>query len=141
MASSGAARGVGATVRIGVGETPTWTTLVGIESFDHPDQTPPEIDATHLASPDDTEESIRGMKPVAGWSVDLHHVPGGATHTLLIGLEDTGESVQLELVDKTGATAVTYGGYVKSYVPKGIGPKDKMMATLNMAIQARITAE
>mgnify|MGYP005989687089 CR=1 FL=1 len=140
MSSSGAIRGYGSTVEIGVGATPTWTEIVGVESFDFPDQTPPDEDATHLGSPNDTEETIPGMKPVAAWGVDAHYVPGGPVDLLLIGLADTNELVQLRLTPAgSGATASVFGGYVKSWLPKGINPKSKMLAALSMSIMARIT--
>lgn len=141
MSSSGAIRGTGATVRVGVGSTPDWTTIPGIESFDFPDQTRGELDATHLGSPNDTEEAIPGMRPVATWSVDMHHVPGSAAETLLTGLEASGEAMQLGL--KAGgpvATEQAFAGYVKGYIPKGIGPKGLMMATLSVVVQAKIVA-
>lgn len=140
MSSSGAVRGTGSSVRVGVGDPVTWTTLAGIETFDFPDQTRPELDTTHLGSPNDTEEAIPGMRPVATWTVDLHHVPGSATETVLSGLESSGEPFQLGL--KAGGAAATeriFAGYVKGYIPKGIGPKNIQMATLSVVVQAEIT--
>ncbi|AUR01976.1 MULTISPECIES: phage tail tube protein [Phaeobacter] len=139
MSSSGAIRGKGSSVRVGVGDPVAWTKLAGIESFDFPDQSRPELDVTHLDSPNDTEEAIPGMRPVAVWTVDMHHVEGSATEVLLSGLEDTGEPMQLEL--KTGGAAATpkvFAGYVKGYTPKGIGPKGVQMAALSILIQAKI---
>ena len=139
MSSSGAVRGTGATVRVGVGDPVTWITLAGIETFDFPDQTRSELDTTHLGSPNDTEEAIPGMRPVAVWSVDLHHVPGSPTEVALSGLENTGEPMQLGL--KAGGAAATekvFAGYVKGYIPKGIGPKNVQMATFSVIVQAQI---
>ena len=139
MSSSGAIRGVGSTVRVGVGDPVVWTVLAGIETFDFPDQTRPELDVTHLGSPNDTEEAIPGMRPVAVWSVDLHHVPGSPTETLLAGLENTGEPMQLGLkAGGSSATEQAFAGYVKGYIPKGIGPKGVQMATLSVIVQAKI---
>lgn len=139
MSASGAVRGTGSTVRVGVGDPVAWTVVKGIESFDFPDQSPPELDATTLESPNDTEEAIPGMKPVAVWSVDCHYVPGGATDTVLAGLVASKEAMQLGL--KAGAAAErAFAGYVKSYIPKGLGPKGIMMATLSVVVQAEITA-
>lgn len=136
-ASSGAVRGTGSTVRAGAGDPVVWTTLLGVEQFDFPDQSPSELDATHLGSPNDTEEAIPGMKPISVWSVDLHYVPDSDTDTLLTSLESSRDLMQLGL--KAGsADEVVFGGYVKSYVPKGIGPKGKMMATLSVVVMATI---
>ncbi|MFV1527597.1 hypothetical protein [Phaeobacter sp. JH209A] len=139
MSSSGAIRGAGSTVRVGVGDPVAWTTLAGIESFDFPDQPRPELDTTHLGSPNDTEEAIPGMRPVAVWSVDLHHVPGSPTEVVLTGLEASGEPMQLGL--KEGgpiATEKVFASYVKGYTPKGLGPKGVMMATLSVVVLAKI---
>lgn len=141
MSSSGAIRGKGSTVRVGTGDPVDWLNIPGIESFDFPDQTRGELDATHLGSPNDTEEAIPGMRPVATWSVDMHHVPGSPAEVLLKGLEDSGEPMQLGL--KAGgpvAVEEAFGGYVKGYIPKGIGPKGIMMATFSVVVQAKIVA-
>lgn len=138
MTASGAVRGKGSKVRVGVGDPVAWTDLKGIESFDFPDQSPPELDATTLESPGDTEEAIAGMKPVAVWSVDLHYVPASATDTVLAGLVASKEVIQLGLTAGTAAER-TFAGYVKSYVPKGLGPKGVMMATVSVVVQAEIT--
>lgn len=139
MSASGAVRGKGSAVRVGVGDTVAWTGVKGIESFDFPDQAPTELDATTLESPNDTEEAIPGMKPVAVWSADLHYVPGSPTDTVLKGLEASKEAMQLGLKAGTAAERV-FAGYVKSYIPKGLGPKGIMMATLSVVVQAEITS-
>jgi hypothetical protein len=138
MPASGAVRGAGSTVRAGVGDPVSWTNLLGIESFDFPDQSPPELDATTLESPNDTEEAIPGMKPVAPWSIDLHYVPDSATDTVLSGLDTSKEAFQLGLKAGTASERI-FAGYVKSYIPKGLGPKGIMMATLSVVVQAEIT--
>ena len=139
MSASGAVRGKGSTVRVGVGDPVVWTVVKGIESFDFPDQSPPELDATTLESPNDTEEAIPGMKPIAVWLVDCHYVPDSTTDTVLKGLEASREAMQLGLKAGTAAERA-FAGYVKSYIPKGIGPKGVMMATLSVVVQAELTS-
>ncbi|WP_376872381.1 phage tail tube protein [Albirhodobacter sp. R86504] len=136
-ASSGVTRGYGSTVRIGVGETPTWTKLVGVEEFDFPDQTPDDIDTTHLESPGDTEESINGMKKAVDWDLAIQYAPGSATDVLLTGLMVSGEDFLLE-IKAVGATERTWAAYVKSYRPTGINAKSKMMATAKIRVKAEV---
>lgn len=136
-ASSGALRGYGSTVRIGRGEPAVWTKIVGVEEFDFPDQTPDNEDVTHLESPGDTEESIRGMKKAANWSINHHYVPGSEIDQLLSAVDDTGEHFLLELT-AVGADAVTYAAYMNSYRPTGINPKGKMMAESTMTVMAKV---
>ncbi|WP_428924993.1 phage tail tube protein [Marinibacterium sp. SX1] len=138
-ASSGAVRGYGSTVRIGVGETPTWTKLVGVEEFEFPDQTPENIDTTWLESPDDTMEAIRGMKQVASWSLDIQYVPGSDTDVALSAVEASEEMFLLELTAR-GAAAVTYAAYLNSWRPTGISAVNKMMANATFTVMAKVEA-
>lgn len=138
-ASSGAVRGYGSTVRIGVGVTPTWTKLVGVEEFEFPDQTPDNEDVTHLESPNDTEETIRGMKKAATWALNVHYVPGNATDVALAAVEASGEHFLLELT-AVGADAVEYAAYLNSWRPTGINAKSKMMAVATFTVLAKVVA-
>lgn len=138
-ASSGAVRGYGSTVRVGVGATPDWTKLVGVEEFEFPDQTPDNEDVTHLESPNDTEEMIRGMKKAATWSLNVQYVPGNETDTVLSDLETSGDHFLLELT-AVGADAVEYAAYVNSWRPTGINAKSKMMAVVTMTVLAKVVA-
>ena len=138
-ASSGVTRGYGSTVRAGVGEVPDWTKLVGIEEFDFPDQTPDDIDVTHLESPGDTEESINGMKKAVDWDLNLQYAPNSDTDVLLTGLVASGEDFLLE-IKAVGATARKWAAYVKSYRPTGINPKGKMMAVAKIRVKAEVVA-
>ena len=137
--SSGAVRGIGSMVRIGVGVTPTWTEILGVESYEFPDQTPDNEDATHLSSPNDTEEAIRGMKKVASWPLEHHYVPGSGMDTALAAVADSGEDLILELTAGSAAP-VEYAAYVNSYRPSTVGPKGKMMATTTFTVKAEIVA-
>lgn len=141
MTATQAVRGYGSTVEIGVGETPVYTKLIGVEEFEFPDQTPDTVDATHLESPNDTGEGIMGMRPLADWSVQVQYKPGNATDTLLEGLAyaegGTGEEVLLRL-KAVGGTAVEYVAKVKSWRVSTITAPGKMMATLTMIVMARI---
>jgi|GEM_PF-1792361 len=142
MSSSGAIRGAGSAVRIGVddGGDVVWTKIDGIEQYDFPDQQPPEIDVTHLGSPNDTEEAIPGMKPIAIWSVEVHYKEGTPVEAFLAGLAATHEPMILGLLTAgPDATEKMFGGYVKGFIPKGIGPKNKQVADLNVVVQAQVT--
>lgn len=144
MASSGAIRGYKGFVRIGRGATPTWTKLVGVPSFTTPEQVRPDIDATHLESPGDTEEAIPGMKPLASWTLEMDHVPGSDSEVLLRDLADTGETVQIELNWPDDNTYTTfdkevYAGYVKAYTITVDG-RQKLTASIPFTIMGTVSA-
>jgi len=139
-ASSGAVRGYGSTVRIGVGETPTWTAIVGIQDLEFPDQTPDSIDVTHLTSPGDTEEMVRDMKKAVSWPLTHHYVPGSAMDTALAAVEASGEDFILE-IKANGADAVEYAAYLSSYRPTTIQPKGSVMQAIStFVVKAKVVA-
>lgn len=139
-ASSGAVRGYGSTVKIIVGSgSPVTTSIVGVEEFEFPDQTPDNEDVTHLTSPGDTEEAIRGMKKVAVWALNHHYVPDSDMDVALAAVDASGEDFVLEL-KAAGATAVQYAAYLNSYRPTGISPRGKMMAVSTFTIKAVVEA-
>lgn len=137
--SSGVKRGWGTTVRIGRGLTPDWTTLVGTEDSPFPDQTPDDEDTTWQGSPDDTEESIRGMKKVATWNLPLQYTPGSATDILLSALEEEGsdETVIVEITPAGGASH-QWMAYVNTYRATALNARGKQMAEAVFKIQARL---
>lgn len=139
-ASSGVTLGHGTTVRVGVGAGPTWTTLNGVEEAQFPDQTPDDVDTTHLGSPGETEESIAGLKKVGSLTLPIQYAPGGPTDTLLSGLADTHEDVVLEIVPKGGSTH-RWAAYVNSWRPTDINAKGKMMAELVLKVKAKISTD
>lgn len=138
MASTNVKLGHGTTVRIGRGATPTWTPLTGFDTVSFPDQTRADVDVTHSGSPGETEESIPGLRSASDWKLSKHFIQGDAQDVLLTDLEDTGESVLLEITPPSG-TAVQWTGYVKGWVPM-LPTKTQQMADLTMRIMARVVA-
>jgi len=137
--SSGVKRGAGTTVRIGRGPNPDWTLLVGTEDSPFPDQTPDDQDTTWQGSPNDTEESIRGMKKVATLPLPLQYVPGSATDLLLTELEEAGsdELIVLEITPNGGASH-QWIAYVNTYRATALTARDKQMAEVVFKVQARL---
>lgn len=140
MARSEAVRGYKSKVRIGVGVTPTWTSLVGVEEFDFPDLTRGTEDATHLDSPNDTEEAIPSMRPVADWEIQIQYKEGNDTDVLLLPLATSGEDVVLELTAGEDGTARKFAAFVRGWRPVGLNSRNKMMATLTMTVMAEVIA-
>lgn len=140
-ASSGVTRGYGTTVRVGRGSTPDWHDIVGVEDVNFPDQTPPDVDVTWLNSPNDTEESIRGMKTIGTYVLPLQYVPGSPTDTVLSELEEQGsdEDVILEITP-SGGGAHQWVAYVNSYRMTSATAKDKKMAEVTFKVKAKIGA-
>lgn len=137
--SSGVKRGWGTTVRIGRGETPDWTTLIGTEDSPFPDQTPDDVDTTWQNSPNDTEESIRGMKKVATWPLPMQYAPGSQTDILLTELEEAG-SDELVIIEITPAGGASHRwlGYVNSYRATSLTAAGKQMAEAVFKVHAKL---
>ncbi|MCW1932612.1 phage tail protein [Pararhodobacter zhoushanensis] len=126
-----------------VAETTTWTQILGFEALPFPDQTPEDVDVTHMQSPGRTRETIPGLLPVADWSQEKQLWPGSAGDTLLdtlAGLTEAGtkEDVLFEFNLDPAGTSIrrTYRGYVNNYIPTGtVG--DKAMGALSAKIMER----
>jgi hypothetical protein len=138
--SSGAVRGYGATVKIKVGDPEVVTSIVGMDTFDFPDQTPDNIDVTHLTSPGDTEEFIRDIKKAPVWPLTHHYVPGSAMDTALVAVDSSAELFILE-IQAPGADPVEYAAFLNSYRPTNIAAKGGvMMAVSTFTVMGKVVA-
>ena len=135
--------GYGTTIRIGRGAGPTWTNIMGGEKASIPSQPPADLDVTHFNSPNRTEETKPGMKPVADYGLELQYWPGSPTDVLLQELANlTGDGAsELVLLEITpnGAAAVTYKCYVNEYTPS-MSTKEKQMVSVTFKVMARVVA-
>jgi hypothetical protein len=137
--SSGAKRGYSATVKIKVGSPEVTTSITGIENFDFPDQTPDNIDVTHLTSPEDTEEFIPDMKKAPTWPLTHHYVPGSPMDVALSAVE--GGEIFILALQVPGADEVEYAAYLNSYRPTGIAAKGSvMMAISTFTVMGKVAA-
>lgn len=136
--------GHGTVIRIGRGGGPTWTQIMGGETASVPSQPPNDVPASHFQSPNRTDETIPGMKPIADYALQLQYWPGSATDILLSELADltaagTREIVIYEITPNGGRT-MQYMAYVNSYVPSSsVG--EKQMVDVQIKVMARIIAE
>lgn len=110
---------------IGRGEQLDWTQIFGFTDLPFPDQTPEDIDVTHMQSPGRARETIPGLLPVAEWTQEkqLWQDAGDDILEDLAGLTRDGER-ELILVefnlDPAGASyRLTWRGYVNSFIPTG----------------------
>ena len=113
----------GATLRVGRGETPTWTAITGLQNIEWPDRMPIDQDITNQASPGLAEENMPGILPAVDWSIDHLLDDGSAGDTALTALNarstTTGEK-ELHLVEiSVGGKTITCLGYLKDYKPVG----------------------
>ncbi|WP_417585134.1 hypothetical protein [Pelagibacterium sp.] len=133
--------GYGTVVRVGRGEGPTWTQIMGGETAGVPSQPPEDIDVTHFQSPGRTRETKPGLKPVADYELELQYWPGSATDTLLMELADLTsagerEIVLLEITPNGGSTWV-FQAYLNEYTPSSsVG--DKQMVNAAWKVMARV---
>lgn len=111
----------GATLRVGRGDTPTWTSITGIQNLEFPDRMPSDIDITNQASAGYAEESMPGLLPAVDWPVDHLLDSGSAGDTALTALNTrTGADKELHLVEASvGGKTITCVGYLKDYKPVG----------------------
>ncbi|MCW1934538.1 phage tail protein [Pararhodobacter zhoushanensis] len=125
--SIAAALSHGSTLRVGRGETPSWTSMKGLQNVEWPDRMPADLDVTHQASPGATEENKPGLLPAVDWTQEMLLDAGSDGDTALTELNvrdsTTGEK-ELHLVEITVGTGVnkkqvTCMGYLKDYKPVG----------------------
>lgn len=137
MSSTGVRIGHGTVVRIGRGATPVWTTLTGCEDVTFPNQQRADEDVTSMDSPNETEESIAGLRAAADWKLTKHYVPDDAEDDLLTDLVSTREKVLLEITPPGSTTPRKWQGYVKGWTPT-MPVKGAMKADLEMRIMASV---
>jgi hypothetical protein len=111
----------GATIRVGRGDTPTWTAITGLQNVEWPDQMPADDDITNMASPGYAEENMPGILPAVDFAADMLLDDGSAGDTALVALNArdaaTGEK-ELHLLEITaGDKTITHVAYVKQYKP------------------------
>lgn len=121
----------------------TWTQIFGFEALPFPEQTPEDVDVTHMQSPGRTRETRPGLLPVVDWAQEKQlweDDDGDILLNDLAALTEAGnkENVLFEFnLDPDGASIRrTYRGYVNTYTPTGtVG--DKAMANLTTKIMER----
>lgn len=136
--------GYGTVIRVGRGETPTWTQIMGGETASIPSQPPEDIDVTHFQSPGRTRETIPGLKPVADYALELQYWPGSDTDVLLTELDELTASGDREIVlleiTPNGGSTWTFQAYLNEYVPS-MSVGEKQMVTANWKVMARVLGE
>lgn len=94
-----------------------------------------EVDATHLASPDGTEEVLLGIRRTGESTASLNYVPGSATDLLLTAANTAGNARKIRIVvpDESGTGAADWNFTatcrVKRYAPDQMSPGEKISAT------------
>ena len=129
--------GYGSTVRVGVGETPTWTALALVGDLELPDEQADEVEVTHMASPGRRKQFIAGLIDGGSVGVPINYIPGNATDVLLQSLKASRELVLVEFTPTAGGTAETFSGYLSGYARSApIG--DKMTATATFRLSEEV---
>lgn len=138
MASTGVKLGKNTVVRIGRGNTPTWTTLTGCEDVTLPDRSPADEDVTAMDSPGFAEEFIPGLRASPDWSITKHYVPDDAEDVLLLAVEASQEKILLEITPPGRAVPFKFQGYVKKWLPT-MPVKGAMKGELTLKITALVS--
>lgn len=140
MSTTGVGIGYGALVRIGRGETPAWTPLVGVGDFDLPAGEADEVDVTSHSSPNRTKEYVAGLRDNGSLSIPLDYVPESDQDTLLRVLHRTGELIQIEITAVGATTPEVYAGFVRTY-GRTAPVQGKSMATLTLRINGIVSGD
>ncbi|MBN8294908.1 hypothetical protein JI664_23255 [Rhodobacter sp. NTK016B] len=113
----------GNTIRVGRGDTPTWTAITGLQNVEWPDRTPSDLDITNQASPGLAEENAPGLLPATDFSIDMLLNDGSAGDTALTALnarDGTTGMKELHLLEVgVGGKTITCVSYLKDYKPIG----------------------
>lgn len=136
--------GYGTVIRVGRGDPPEWTQIMGGEQAGVPSQPPEDMDVTHFQSPGRTRETKPGLKPVADYELTLQYWPGSDTDEELTELADktsagNREVVLLEITPNGGATWV-FMAYLNEYVPS-MEVGGKQMVACRWKVMARVLAD
>lgn len=139
MSGTGVKIGHGTIVRIGRGETPTWTKLVGVGDISFPEAVSDEIETTHMESPNGEKEYIGGLTDNGEMTIPLHWVPTSESDVCLSEIRASREIVILE-VTTPDAAPEQYACFCKAY--KRTAPvNDKRQAEATFRISGRVVAE
>lgn len=116
----------GSQLRVGRGDTPTWTSSTGLLPVMFPDQSPADIDITNMGSGGLAEEFMPGLLPAVDFSQEMIYDAGSDWDAALTELDERAEDGSkelhlLEITVGTGADAVqgTWVAYLKQYKPSG----------------------
>ncbi|WP_226628421.1 phage tail tube protein [Alloyangia pacifica] len=133
--------GYGSIVRIGVGETPTWTTLDLLGDLEMPDEQVDEVEITHMKSPGRRKQFIAGLTDSGEVAIPMNYIPGSDTDVLLTSLRASREEVLVEitLTDDVAAVPETYSGFLKGY-SRTAPINDKMTAVATFRLSEEVIA-
>ena len=131
-------RGYGGTVSFSTDTGTTWTKIGNVQKFTFPDQSPTAVDVTHLESPNDTEESIPGMKTAVDLAIAMYYVEGSVWDIALKAIAP-GTVFLLELVPGASHAARKFTCYLTSYRPTDVDPKNALMAEAKFRLMGEVT--
>jgi len=143
MSYTGVEAGIKDVVAVGrlVGNTYTYTTLVGVGDIPLPEGTSDKIEVTSQSSPGNSKEYILGRTEYGDVSFEMDWVPGSATDTVLLAVHASREDINLRytIYDVQANTSEVYifAGNLMTYgrtSPNG----DKRTATATFTINNEI---
>ena len=120
--------------------TPAFTQVLGVETIGMPEQSPEDIDVTHMQSPGATRETIPGLLPVVDYAQEMQDWPDDPGQIILDELatltaQRQREDIVVEMV--IGDRRRSYRAYVNSFTPTGtVG--GKAMASAAFKVMNRL---
>lgn len=110
--------------------------IMGVEDFDYPDLSPPQIDTTHQRSPGQVGEMINAPRPALVYDLSVQYWEGVSYEADLRALIASGEVV--ELLVTLGTSFRGWAARVLHYDPTSVPMNEKTMAMLRLTVMAEI---
>jgi len=108
--------GYGSSIELGDGESPEeFTAIPGLKDFEFPRVGEvAEVDVTSHDSPDESEESIPGLKKASEFDIEIHYDPEDAIHLELESIAEGRETRNFRAVDPVDTT-YEFEAYLKNF--------------------------
>lgn len=113
-----------------------YETMGEVTNITPPSKQKDQIDATHMQSPNRQREFIAGLTDPGEAGITVNFVPGSATDERLRELDESGETVEMQIVFPNSVTW-TFEAFVSGYQPD-VPVDDKMTAEVTFKVSGSI---
>lgn len=131
--------GHGSSFAYGDGASPElFTAIAEVTSITPPSDNIDIIDATHMASPNNTREYIQGLVDPGEASIEMNFTPGAGGDTAIQSIRSAGGTRNYQITFPSGTTW-TFAGILTGYEP-AVPVDDKMTATVTFKVTGSYVA-